>query len=201
MINVAEICVGTRALGPGVRSVLWVQGCPFRCRLCIAPDWIPERPARQAEPAALAAELLADPRVTGLTFSGGEPMAQAAGLAEVARCARRIRELSIICFTGYRREELPPAAAGLLAEIDVLIDGRYVAARNDDRGLRGSTNQCVHHLTERLRGADAELVSGPRRTEMRIRGPEVLMIGVPTRAVTAAWRVVRGGEQERVHEL
>ena len=196
MINVAEICVGTRALGPGLRSALWVQGCPFHCRGCVAPDWIPDRPARRAEPSVLAAELLADPRVTGLTFSGGEPMAQAEELTEVARHARGIRELSIICFTGYRLETLPPDADALMAEVDVLIDGRYVAARDDDRGLRGSANQRVHHLTDRLREADSELTGGPRRAELRVRGTETLLVGVPGRTVAAAWKTMTTGDQE-----
>jgi len=45
-VQVAETCIGTRALGPGLRSVVWVQGCPFSCAGCIAPDWIPRSPIR-----------------------------------------------------------------------------------------------------------------------------------------------------------
>ncbi|MFB4304500.1 4Fe-4S single cluster domain-containing protein [Actinomadura sp. GTD37] len=186
MINVAETCVGTRALGDGLRSVVWVQGCPFHCRGCIAPQWIPFRPARRVEPAALAAELLADPRVTGLTLSGGEPMEQASGLAAMVRAARAERELSVICFTGHRLAELSgrPGAAGLLAELDVLIDGRYVRSRDDDRGLRGSDNQRVHHLTGRLAGSAAALEAGPRGAELRMRGDgTALLVGVPPRAL------------------
>ncbi|MFC6880239.1 4Fe-4S single cluster domain-containing protein [Actinomadura yumaensis] len=198
VLNVAETCVGTRALGPGRRSVVWVRGCPFRCPGCLAPEWIPDVPGRPVAPGALAAELLADPEVTGLTFSGGEPMAQAEGLAEVARRARAERPgLSLICFTGYRLETLrrrPPneGVASLLAETDVLIDGRYVASRNDDRGLRGSSNQRVHHLTGRLRGADAELNGGPRRVEIRVRDAETLFVGVPSRALAAAYPAPAG---------
>ncbi len=172
---------------------MWVQGCPFRCPECLAPEWIPDRPARRVTPAALAAELLADPAVTGLTFSGGEPMAQAAGLAETARLARRDRSgLTLICFTGYRLERLrvrPPGdpVHALLAEADVLIDGLYVAARNDDRGMRGSDNQRVHHLTGRLRHATAALADGPRRIEVRLRATETLFVGVPSRALAAAY--------------
>jgi anaerobic ribonucleoside-triphosphate reductase activating protein len=92
-LNIAKTCVGTRALGPGVRSVVWVQGCPFRCQGCIAPEWIPFERAREADPAELASELLADPDVAGLTFSGGEPMRQAAGLARLITIARRQRDL------------------------------------------------------------------------------------------------------------
>jgi anaerobic ribonucleoside-triphosphate reductase activating protein len=189
--------VGTRALGPGLRSVAWVQGCPFHCQGCIAPDWIPQRPARAMHPAELAAELLADPGVTGLTFSGGEPMAQAAGLAEVITIARRQRDLTLICFTGYRLAELRdrppgPGVATLLAQADVLIDGRYVAARNDGRGLRGSSNQQVHLLTGRLAHAAGELTAGARRAEIRLRGRSALLVGVPDTRVAEAFERVPG---------
>ena len=119
-LQVAETCVGTRALGPGLRSVVWVQGCPFRCRGCIAPDWIPREGGREVDPADLAATLLAQPGITGFTFSGGEPMSQAAALARVITIARQQRDLTLICFTGYRLAELRarppgPGVASLLA--------------------------------------------------------------------------------------
>jgi anaerobic ribonucleoside-triphosphate reductase activating protein len=182
-LNVAHICPATRALGPGLRAVLWVQGCCFDCPGCIAPDWIPRRIARLMTPEEAVAQLLAHPQVTGLTFSGGEPMLQAAGLAAVARLARRRRELSIICYTGFTLEQLRarppgPGVEDLLGEIDVLIDGTYVAALNDRRGLRGSANQRVHHLTDRLRGFDFE--RAPRRIEIHLRDDYALLVGIPT---------------------
>jgi anaerobic ribonucleoside-triphosphate reductase activating protein len=184
LLNIAATHVGTEALGPGVRSVVWVQGCPFDCPGCIAPDWIPDRPARRAEPAEVAEELLADPRVTGLTLSGGEPMQQAAGLAELVRHARVIRDVSVVCFTGHRLERLragpsAPGAADLLANVDVLIDGRYVASLDDGRGLRGSSNQRVHHLTERLAACGYDFEGRPRTAEIAVDGPRALLIGVP----------------------
>jgi len=193
MVQVAATCVGTRTLGPGLRSVVWVQGCPFNCAGCIAPEWIPVRPARGVRPDDLAAELLADRDVTGLTFSGGEPMAQATALADVIRCGRSMRDLTLICFTGYRLAELrakPPnsGVAALLAQTDVLIDGRYVAARNDNRGLRGSDNQRVHFLSDRLAAARAELDGGPRRAEIRLRASSAMLVGVPSRAVIETFR-------------
>lgn len=191
-LNVAATRVGTEALGPGVRSALWVQGCPFDCPGCMAPDWIPSREARRAEPAELAAELLADPRVTGLTFSGGEPMAQAAGLAEVARLAREERDVTLVCFTGFRLERLrarppSPGVPDLLAAVDVLIDGRYVAARDDGRGLRGSTNQRVHHLSGRLADCGYDFAHRPRTAEIAVTGREALLVGVPPPGLVAAF--------------
>jgi anaerobic ribonucleoside-triphosphate reductase activating protein len=148
-------------------------------------------------PAELAEELLANPAVTGFTFSGGEPMSQAMGLTEVITIARRQRDLTLICFTGYRLAELrtrPPAPgiAGLLGQVDVLIDGRYVAARNDGRGMRGSSNQQIHMLTDRLAYAAAELAVGQRRTEIRLRHSSALLVGVPGHDVRRAFERLPG---------
>jgi anaerobic ribonucleoside-triphosphate reductase activating protein len=196
-VQVAEVCAATRALGPGLRAVVWVQGCPFHCAGCIAPDWIPPVGGRAVAADELAAELLADPVVTGLTFSGGEPMAQAAALAEVVRHARAARDLTLICFTGFRLAELRerppgPGVADLLAQTDVLIDGRYVARRNDGRGLRGSDNQRVHALTGRLAEHCAELAAGPRRSEIRVRAGSTLLVGVPAAATARAFESMSG---------
>ncbi|MFJ8630209.1 4Fe-4S single cluster domain-containing protein [Streptomyces sp. NPDC093568] len=187
-LNIAATWVGTRALGPGRRSVVWVQGCPFHCAGCMSPDWIPDVPARSVEPAALAAELLADPTIEGLTFSGGEPMHQAAGLTEVIRAARRIRDTTLVCFTGYRLERLRrrppgPGVAELLAEVDVLIDGLYVAALDDSRGLRGSANQRVHHLSGRMAESGYDFTGRDRTAEIAADGHEALLIGVPPPAL------------------
>lgn len=145
MLNLAAFSPRTYALGPGLRAVIWVQGCPLNCLGCISPDWIPYKPALQftAEEIIGKFDLAA---ISGLTFSGGEPMDQAADLSSVARLARKIKDINIICFTGYRYERLlknPPNAgvADLLAEIDLLIDGPYVQSRNETIGLRGSSNQ------------------------------------------------------------
>jgi anaerobic ribonucleoside-triphosphate reductase activating protein len=192
-LNIAAVCPATRALGPGLRAAVWVQGCPFDCPGCIAPDWIPTRPARAVSPDELARELCAGP-VTGLTLSGGEPMSQAPGLAQLIDEARGLRALSIICFTGYRLERLRrdppgPGVAGLLSRVDVLIDGRYVAALDNGRGLRGSTNQRVHQLTDRLRHTGFDFEHGPRRTEIVVGPTQARLVGVPTAAARTAFDV------------
>jgi anaerobic ribonucleoside-triphosphate reductase activating protein len=182
ILRVAQTCVGTRTLGPGLRSVVWVQGCPFTCRGCVSPDWIPPRGGRLVAVEELVRELLADEAVEGLTFSGGEPMVQAAGLARLARLAKSERDLTVVCFSGFtlgrlRSRPPGPGVGELLEQVDVLVDGTYVASANSGRGLRGSTNQVVHHLTDRLAAFDFE--EGVRRVELRVDGGGVLMVGVP----------------------
>jgi anaerobic ribonucleoside-triphosphate reductase activating protein len=184
ILNVAASCVGTKALGPGLRSVVWVQGCPFRCAGCISPQWIPDKENRLVAVDVLATELLADPDISGFTFSGGEPFLQAAGLAALISEARKQRDLTLICFTGYLLNDLESLAGNpgiwdLLSQIDVLIDGPYNKELNDNRGLRGSSNQKIHHLTDRLKNYDFE--NQPRNAEIYIRDGEMLFVGVPPR--------------------
>ena len=172
----------TTALGPGTRAAIWVQGCNLHCPGCISPEWIPFKPAIQLTPKQVVDRLLLD-EITGLTFSGGEPIEQAGALAEVAHLARQKRDLDVICFTGYRYEALlnKPAETGvhdLLQYVDVLIDGPYINTQNDSVGLRGSKNQRIIHLTDRLRTYQFEYQV--RKIEFKIDNGSLTMVGIPT---------------------
>jgi anaerobic ribonucleoside-triphosphate reductase activating protein len=198
-LNIAAFAARTRALGPGVRAAVWVMGCPFTCPGCIAPQWIPSTPALQLTPAELLPKLNLE-EICGLTFSGGEPMQQAAGLAELARLARQEKDLNIICFTGYRHERLlsyPPnrGVSALLAQVDVLIDGPFIQSLNDSVGLRGSANQRIIHLTSKLKGYDFE--SSSRKMEITITDGELAFIGIPTPSITSAMQGVLDPHHER----
>jgi anaerobic ribonucleoside-triphosphate reductase activating protein len=141
-------------------------------------------------------------KITGMTFSGGEPMEQAAGLAALARLARQHRDLDLICFTGYRYERLlgnppNPGVSELLAEVDVLIDGPYVQSLNDSVGLRGSSNQRVIHLTSRLKDYDFE--TGARKIEINVRDGELAFTGIPTPGILSAMRRVNADIERMEH--
>jgi anaerobic ribonucleoside-triphosphate reductase activating protein len=187
-LNIAAISSQTNALGPGLRGVVWVQGCPLHCTGCIAPGWIPFVPALALSPEEILEKFDLE-TLDGLTFSGGEPMEQAAGLASVAQLARRKKKISIICFTGYRYERLVyhppnPGVRDLLNELDVLIDGPYIREKNDSKGLRGSSNQRVIHLTSNLKHIDLE--SQKRRVELSIKDGEFSIVGIPTPSLNLA---------------
>ncbi len=182
MINVAEICTSTYALGPGLRSAIWVQGCPIHCKGCIAPEWIPFRPAHMMEPEEAAAILLTNSQIEGITISGGEPMGQAQELAKMIGFIRERKELHIICFSGYVYEDLlkSPQETGipdLLAQIDMLIDGPYVENLNMSTTFAGSSNQRLLTLSNRKvpNGNSWEY----RKLEMHIRDGSILTVGVP----------------------
>ena len=131
-----------------------------------------------------AARMAEEPEIDGLTVSGGEPFAQARGLAGLLEEARRL-SLSTLVFTGFTLRQLTsrrardPFVADALDRIDVLVDGLYDHALNDSRGLRGSGNQVVHFLTDRLIAHRDSLELGERRTETRMSTAGLMRVGVP----------------------
>jgi anaerobic ribonucleoside-triphosphate reductase activating protein len=185
-LNLAAVCCKTRVLGPGERAAIWIQGCPFRCPECISPTWLPFIQAELHDPQILAQGLLSDPEIEGITISGGEPITQSTALVDFLEHCRKIRDIDVIMFTGYYYENLLAfpfisPAQQLLKLIDVLIDGPYVAAKNDNRGLRGSSNQRVIHLSQKL--IDYDFINIQRQTEIQISNGVVFMKGVPPKGV------------------
>lgn len=188
MLNLAAFSPRTQALGPGLRAVIWVQGCPLKCSGCISPAWIPFKPALLMTPQEIL-EKFDFSAISGLTISGGEPMEQAKELASVAKLAKEKKDINIICFTGYRYERLlkdppNPGVAALLEVIDLLIDGPFIQAKTETMGLRGSSNQRFVHLTNRL--ADFDFASHKRTVEITISNGQMEFIGIPTPSIKAA---------------
>lgn len=199
LLNVAAISLSTHSLGPGVRAAVWVQGCTIHCPNCIAPDWIPVKPAHLVDPELLAQELLRNPTVTGLTISGGEPMLQASGLAKLVHHARKLREINVICFSGFRLQNLVknpihPGVGDLLRQIDVLIDGPYIDRQNDNQGMRGSANQQIHFFSSRLAGYDFDRTR--RKVEIDVQDGHAFMVGIPTQNLHLAFN--KAIEQARI---
>lgn len=170
-LNVARWLTHSAVNGPGQRFVLWVQGCPLLCRGCINQHMLPFVPRHVMAVEAVVQMILSTPDIEGVTFSGGEPMAQAAALAVVAERLRQ-HGLSIVCYSGYQLEEIQqladPGPGLLLKQLDVLIDGRYVETERHSLLWRGSRNQRVHFLTDRYREWELKLRDGEGEIEFTV---------------------------------
>lgn len=130
---------------------------------------------------SLAERICATEGIDGLTFSGGEPMLQKEALYElISRIKTRRPELTIIVFTGFLKEDFhSEASQKILDSIDLLVDGEYYYEQNDDKGLRGSANQRLHFLTDRLEGYRGQLEEGERVYDMQAVGEnELWTIGI-----------------------
>jgi anaerobic ribonucleoside-triphosphate reductase activating protein len=85
----------------------------------------------------------ADP-YANVTFSGGDPMYQPEGFAELAKAIRERTEKTIWCYTGFTFEALMtnPRQRALLEQVDVLVDGPFIKSQRDETlRFRGSRNQ------------------------------------------------------------
>ncbi|SMC70878.1 4Fe-4S single cluster domain-containing protein [Sporomusa malonica] len=154
LINMAAFLPKSVVNGPGLRAVVWVQGCPRRCQGCFNQDMLEFKDNQVVSAEELASSILAIQGINGVTFSGGEPFAQADSIAELAEYLA-IQGLTITIFTGYTYQELKAAANPgwnrLLAVADLLVAGPYVKERPSNEYLLGSANQELIFLTDRLR--------------------------------------------------
>lgn len=150
-LRLAGIVPGSVVDGPGIRYTIFVQGCPHHCPGCHNPETHDPQggtvlPAGEAARRILE-EIDADPLLAGVTFSGGEPMAQAQALLPIAEAVRE-RGLNLMIYSGWTYEELEARAVTdqavrrLLDLADYLVDGRFVLEERDLTLLyRGSRNQ------------------------------------------------------------
>ena len=151
-LRVASWVERSVAHGPGERFVLWVQGCSLGCPGCFSPSTHSFRDGVLCSVGELEHRILNVAGIEGITVTGGEPMQQAASLAELARRLKRAR-LSVMCYSGYTLAQLRssgwPAARELLATTDILVDGPFVREKAANLRWRGSRNQSIHFLTPR----------------------------------------------------
>jgi anaerobic ribonucleoside-triphosphate reductase activating protein len=158
-LRIHEFLPRSRVNGPGMRAVVWVQGCSLGCPGCFNTRTHPFDQGRLVSVDELFHLLLAlRGEIEGLTISGGEPLQQCQPLLALLRRVRRESSLSVLLFSGFAWIEIQqmPEAAELLGCVDVLIAGRYEAAQHLARGLRGSANKTLHFLTNRYTEDDLQ---------------------------------------------
>ncbi len=153
----------SRANGPGLRAVVWFQGCTLGCTGCFNPTTHDPMGGYAYDTAQLAGDILAlGNRIEGISISGGEPLQQSEALLDLLQLLDN-SPLSMLLFSGFSREEIKtlPTGPSILGRIDVLIAGRYDKDKRLGKNLLGSSNQQIHLLTDRY--GKEELVRVPVR--------------------------------------
>ena len=126
-------------------------------------------------------------QIEGISCLGGEPFSQAHLLAQLAK-ETRTHGLSVMVFSGFTLAEIQaspdPAAASLLAELDILVDGRFQQENyTEERRWIGSTNQKVHFFTSRYQPEDP-CWKEKNTVEVYFDGKDIKVTGFPK----PAWR-------------
>lgn len=148
-VRLAAILPESLVNGPGLRRVIFAQGCPHNCEGCFSPHTHSYNEGMLVDMDNIIQEIRKNPMLRGVTFSGGDPWEQADEFAYLAREIKKIG-LNIWCYTGYTFEYIlqnqnnRKGWAELLESIDVLVDGKFEASKaNSNLRFRGSSNQRI----------------------------------------------------------
>ena len=131
--------------GPGMRYVVFVQGCPHHCPGCHNPQTHDPEGGSWADTEDILAAAAENPLLDGITLSGGDPFLQPVPCLALAEGAHKIG-LNVWTYTGYTWEALleenDAEKLALLKETDVLVDGPFLLAeRSLELRFCGSRNQ------------------------------------------------------------
>lgn len=154
-IRIAALVNDSIVDGPGLRYAVYTQGCTHHCKGCHNPQTHDPKGGRETDTGIIWREIEENPLLSGITFSGGDPLLQPLPLAELAEKAHE-KGLSVWCYTGWTWESLmrksDPDMMTLLKNVDVLVDGPFLLdQRTLDLPFRGSKNQRLIDVAESLR--------------------------------------------------
>lgn len=141
-VRIIDITYGTMADGPGLRNTIWAAGCAHHCVGCHNPQTWDFKAGYEVDIEKLAEEVGSDPFID-ITLSGGDPVYQAEGFAELARLLKQ-KGKNIWLYTGFLLEDIykQPGGKELLQWVDVVVDGPYQQDQKEtQQAFRGSTNQ------------------------------------------------------------
>ena len=153
MLELSGIVSDSIVDGPGIRTAIFSQGCPHHCPGCHNPEtW--EFGCGTKIPVEAVVEIVQEnPLCRGVTFSGGEPFAQAASFAKLARLLKE-KGYEVASYSGYTFEALlkgSDAQKELLRSIDILIDGPFLQEQKSlEIAFRGSRNQRILDVKKSL---------------------------------------------------
>lgn len=144
-IRIAGIVEESIVDGPGIRMVVFTQGCKHNCKGCHNPESHSFTGGYLMDIEEILEEIKANPLLDGITLSGGEPFEQWDVCSELAKEVKELG-LNVVTYTGYSFEEILKIDGfrKLLLQTDTLIDGKY---EEEEKSLllqfRGSKNQRI----------------------------------------------------------
>jgi len=156
-VRIHALLSRSRANGPGLRAVIWFQGCSLACPGCFNPGIQDPAGGTAMTVDDLVQWVLSIKDIDGVSLSGGEPTEQMPELNHFVQTMRQQKDLSILLFSGRTRREIEqmPEGRWLLEGIDVLVDGPYDSARANPTGVwPSSVNQGIHLLSKRHKMSD-----------------------------------------------
>lgn len=136
-LYVHHIVESSKVNGPGIRCVVWTQGCSLGCKGCFNPEThSSERGGKYFEASSLGAKLGKLP-VDGLTVSGGEPMEQPIAVLDLIKAFRAVNPGTVLLFTGCSLQQILAGntTRKLLLSVDAALVGPYNASEESNKRI------------------------------------------------------------------
>ncbi|MCR8658750.1 anaerobic ribonucleoside-triphosphate reductase activating protein [Paenibacillus endoradicis] len=146
----APLTIDSIVDGPGLRMVIWAQGCKHYCRGCHNPQTHDERGGYEIDSDCIIEQIQSTKLQSGITLSGGEPFLQAEALVPIAQAAKQLGQ-DVWAYTGFTWGQLHALSnpqrqyqLELLNWIDILVDGRFIEHKKSAiLRYKGSSNQRI----------------------------------------------------------
>tara|TARA_B110000003_G_C16600856_1_gene515554 strand:- start:264 stop:845 length:582 start_codon:yes stop_codon:yes gene_type:complete len=142
--------------GPGLRFVIWVQGCTLACKGCWNKNFWPKEGGNNRSIESLVTQISTTESIEGITILGGEPLEQPEAVLDLINSVQRLN-LSIFLYSGFETHELNSTQKKCIEASDIVVLGRYdEQKRNINLRWRGSSNQVLQFPTKRYRDMQFE---------------------------------------------
>ena len=141
-LRVLHVVEGTSVDGPGLRTSIYLAGCSHHCPGCHNPEsW--DMNGGEERTLDELMDIIAYNEAP-VTFSGGDPLAQAQPLALLINRIKKELDYNVWCYTGYTWQQVmqQPQLMAVVRQLDVLVDSPFLMAERDTKlRFRGSRNQ------------------------------------------------------------
>ena len=146
-LRVGHISEHSTIYGPGLRFVIWTQGCTLACEGCWNKQYWPHRGGTNFSVQDLVNRISKTPSIEGITLLGGEPLQQPWPIFKLISEVKKMGK-TVFLYTGYNVEEFDDLMQACFDICDIVVTGRFEQGlRNTNLRWRGSENQKIHFPT------------------------------------------------------
>ena len=171
-----------KTLGYGNRIGIWIIGCSHHCHNCSNPELWNSNPSKDISIDNIVKCIEKIKDADGITITGGDPFEQPKELLSLVLRLKELKYEDILVYSGYTYKQLTSKGESyqtILDNIGVLIDGLYIDELNDNKSIRGSSNQCIYVLNQKLEDRYEDVCNWERQSQILLSNNEIQVIGLP----------------------
>ena len=116
--------------GPGIRFVIWTQGCTLACEGCWNKQYWAKNKGIEIQVEHLFERISNTKGIEGITLLGGEPLQQSFAVLNLIKRVKKVG-LSVFLYTGYNIEEFNKIQLECYNLSDIVVSGRYIHSERD----------------------------------------------------------------------